>query len=76
MARAKKAQAPTFDRDAWEYLTYAPGHECSACKRTIKPLELVLRGAGDRASASGVIVYRHNECPGRASIRREKGKSL
>ncbi|WP_327361137.1 hypothetical protein [Streptomyces sp. NBC_01296] len=63
MARAKKAEAPTLDRDEWEYLTYAPGHKCSACSRTVKPLDPVRRGAVDRTSGAPAVVYRHNECP-------------
>ncbi|MER6250243.1 MULTISPECIES: hypothetical protein [unclassified Streptomyces] len=66
MARAKKAKAPEFDRDVWEYLTYAPGHECSACHRPIGALEPALRGAIDRTSGAPATVYRHNECPARA----------
>lgn len=65
MARTK-AKVPEFDRDIWEYLTYAPGHECSACLRTIKSLELVRRGTIDRTSDAPVTIYRHNVCPGRA----------
>lgn len=63
MARAKKEKAPEYDRDVWEYLTYAPGQKCSACLRTVKPLEPVRRGTLDRASGAPAVVYRHNECP-------------
>lgn len=63
MVMAKKAEIPEFDRDEWEYLTYAPGHECSACKRKVKALEPVLRGSVDRTSGAPDVVYRHNKCP-------------
>lgn len=63
MARTKKAEAPVFDRDEWEYLTYAPGRTCSACSRRVNPLEPVRRGTVDRASGVPAVVYRHNECP-------------
>jgi hypothetical protein len=64
MATAKKVEDPEYDRDAWEYLTYAPGHQCSACTRTVKPLEPVRRGAGEGASGVPVVIYRHAErCP-------------
>ncbi|MCC0097862.1 hypothetical protein K7B10_24415 [Streptomyces flavotricini] len=66
MARTKKTKAPEFDRDAWEYLTYAPGHECSACHRPIGDLEPALRGAIDRTSGAPAPVYRHDKCPARA----------
>ncbi|MCM1967249.1 hypothetical protein [Streptomyces sp. G1] len=69
MARAKKVKVPEFDRDAWEYLTYAPGHECSACHRPIESLEPVRRGAIDRPSGAPTIVYRHAEkCPGTQTV--------
>lgn len=59
MAIAKKVETPEYDRDAWEYLTYAPGHQCSACTRTVKPLEPVRRGAGEE--------HQHDDArPGRA----------
>lgn len=68
MARAKKAEIPEFDRDEWEYLTYAPGHECSACKRKVKPLEPVRRGSVDRTSGAPAVVYRHNKCPSAQAV--------
>lgn len=67
MARATKVEAPEYDRDAWEYLTYAPGQQCSACHRSIGSLEPVRRAAIDRASGAPAIVYRHNKCPGAQS---------
>ncbi|MFD8794820.1 hypothetical protein [Streptomyces vinaceus] len=63
MARTKKAVAPEYDRDAWEYVTYAPGHKCSACMRTVKPLDPVLRGTIDRTSGAPAVIYRHDKCP-------------
>ncbi|MBB4884497.1 hypothetical protein WEB32_10665 [Streptomyces netropsis] len=60
---AKKAKAHEFDRDAWEYLTYAPGYECSACQRTIRSLEPVRRKTVDHPSEAPLTVYRHNQCP-------------
>ncbi|MFI5981818.1 hypothetical protein ACIBEA_13170 [Streptomyces sp. NPDC051555] len=68
MARAKKAETPEFDRDAWEYLTYAPGSTCSACSRTVKALEPVRRGVVDRTSGAPVTVYRHNKCPSAQAV--------
>ncbi|WP_328298747.1 hypothetical protein OG389_13650 [Streptomyces sp. NBC_00435] len=65
MAKSKKAEAPELDRDAWEYLTYAPGRTCSACSRTVKPLEPVRRGVIDRVSGAPATVYRHDKCPSR-----------
>lgn len=62
MAKAK-SQVPEFDRDAWEYMTYAPGQTCSACLRMVQPLEPVRRGTIDRTPGPPVIVYRHDECP-------------
>ncbi|MET3983443.1 hypothetical protein [Streptomyces sp. PvR034] len=63
MARVEKAKVSTYDGEVWEYLTYAPGHTCCACTRTVQPLEPVRRGTIERASGSPVTVYRHNECP-------------
>ncbi|MFE3554484.1 hypothetical protein ACFXKW_06385 [Streptomyces sp. NPDC059193] len=63
MARAKRAEVPEFDRDVWEYLTYAPGRTCSACSREVKPLEPVRRRVVDRTSGPPATVYRHNKCP-------------
>ncbi|MFE5771490.1 hypothetical protein ACFQ7O_24370 [Streptomyces sp. NPDC056485] len=63
MARAKKEKAPEYDRDAWEYVTYAPGQKCSACMRTVKPLDPVLRGSIDRTSGAAAVIYRHDKCP-------------
>ncbi|MFF3209867.1 hypothetical protein ACFYYB_04315 [Streptomyces sp. NPDC002886] len=63
MARTKKAEVPEYDRGAWEYLTFAPGHECSACKRKVGPLEPVRRAVVDRASGAPAVSYRHNKCP-------------
>lgn len=63
MAMVKKAKGQEFDQNAWEYLTYAPGHKCSACQQTIRSLEPVRRKAVDRTSGAPLTVYRHNECP-------------
>ncbi|MEU6758984.1 hypothetical protein [Streptomyces sp. NPDC046685] len=63
MTKAKQEQVPELDRDEWEYLTYAPGRTCSACSRTVKPLEPVRRGTVDRSSGAPAVVYRHNKCP-------------
>lgn len=68
MARAKKEQVPEFDRDAWEYLTYAPGHECSACHRPIKALEPARRGTVERTAGVPVPTYRHNKCPSAQAV--------
>lgn len=68
MARAKKTEAPKLDRDEWEYLTFAPGNECSACKRKVGPLEPVRRTAVDRTSGAPAVVYRHNKCPGARTV--------
>ncbi|MFG2616167.1 hypothetical protein ACGFXC_00945 [Streptomyces sp. NPDC048507] len=62
MARATKAEALELDRDGWEYLTYAPGHECYACHRPIQSLEPVRRRVVDRTSGPPATVYRHNKC--------------
>ncbi|TDU76252.1 hypothetical protein EDD91_2959 [Streptomyces sp. KS 21] len=52
--------------DEWEYVTYAPpGQKCSACLRSVKPLDPVRRGTIERASGPPVVIYRHAaECPG------------
>lgn len=63
MAKVKPAEAPKLDRGVWEYLTFAPGHECSACKREVGPLEPVRRAVVDRASGASAVSYRHNKCP-------------
>ncbi|GAA2228375.1 hypothetical protein GCM10010232_12980 [Streptomyces amakusaensis] len=65
MARTKKEEAPESDRDACEYATYAPGHTYSARRRKLKlkPLEVAVRGAIERASGAPVIVHRHDRCP-------------
>ncbi|GGZ56819.1 hypothetical protein GCM10010371_15460 [Streptomyces subrutilus] len=68
MARAEKEEIPEFDRDVWEYLTYAPGRTCSACSRKVKPLEPVRRRVEDRTSGAPVIVYRHNKCPSARAV--------
>ncbi|MFD7017453.1 hypothetical protein [Streptomyces sp. NPDC059928] len=68
MARAKKVEVPAFDRDVWEYLTYAPGQQCSTCKRKVKSLEPVLRRSVDRTSGAPSVVYRHNVCPSAESV--------
>ncbi|MGW1766394.1 hypothetical protein ACWCQL_20250 [Streptomyces sp. NPDC002073] len=68
MTRAKKAKAPDYDRNEWEYVTYAPGYECSACHRPIKALEPARRGTVERTAGVPVPSYRHAEsCPGQAA---------
>ncbi|MEV6583323.1 hypothetical protein AB0M92_34835 [Streptomyces sp. NPDC051582] len=68
MARTKKAEAPAYDRDAWEYLTYAPGQKCSACLRTLKPMDPARRGTIDRTSGAPAVIYRHNKCPSTQAV--------
>ncbi|MER5813002.1 hypothetical protein ABT143_33280 [Streptomyces sp. NPDC002033] len=58
MAKVKTAETPQLDRNVWEYLTFAPGRECSACKRKVQPLEPVRRAAVDRTSGAPAVSYR------------------
>ncbi|MFJ7202280.1 hypothetical protein ACIQWR_01905 [Streptomyces sp. NPDC098789] len=64
MAKAQQAEALAFDRGEWEYLTYAPGQVCAACKCEVGPLEPVRRGSVGRAPGASAVVYRHPTCPG------------
>lgn len=53
------------ERGALEYVTYAPaGHDCAACLRPLKPMEVSRRVVLDRTSGPPVATYRHaNGCP-------------
>lgn len=52
------------DQEVWEYVTYAPGHKCFSCSRTVKSLEPVRRGVVDLSPGVTVTVYRHaDKCP-------------